>query len=57
MAEIQHGLASSYNNHKCRCEPCTKAWAEYMKPRIQKYRKKVKDEEAKKKRGVNINLE
>lgn len=33
-----HGKPSTYNNHKCRCKPCTKAWAEYMAPRVKAYR-------------------
>ena len=31
--EITHGLPSTYNNRKCRCEECTKAWAEYINER------------------------
>lgn len=28
-----HGTASTYNNHKCRCDECRIAWAEYVKAR------------------------
>lgn len=35
-----HGTASRYSNRGCRCIMCTRAWAEYIKPRISKYRKK-----------------
>lgn len=38
--DVVHGRASSYNNHGCRCDPCTKAWREYMQPRIKRYRQK-----------------
>jgi len=24
-----HGTANGYNNYRCRCRPCTDAWAEY----------------------------
>jgi hypothetical protein len=27
----QHGTVSGYTNLKCRCEPCRKAWREYMR--------------------------
>jgi hypothetical protein len=35
---ITHGKASTYNNHKCRCEACRAAWAAYLRPRIKQYR-------------------
>ncbi len=39
---VVHGRASSYNNYGCRCQACTKAWADYMRPRIAARRKKAK---------------
>lgn len=54
MTDIQHGIPSSYNNKKCRCEECTVAWREYMRPRIKAYRQRLKDQE--KKKGVNFRL-
>jgi len=49
---VTHGQASSYNNHKCRCDECRTAWAKYMAPRIRKYRQDKK----KKKPQVKINI-
>jgi len=49
---VKHGTASSYNNHGCRCKDCTDAWAEYMRPRMNKYRADKK----KKAKGVKINI-
>ena len=51
---VKHGLASSYNNHKCGCDECTAAWAEYMKPRIKAYRDAKKKKAHRK--GVQIQL-
>ena len=36
-----HGTSNSYNNYKCRCDPCTSAWADYLRGRAEtaKYRK------------------
>lgn len=31
---ITHGLASSYSNHKCRCDECRIAAAEYQRTRL-----------------------
>ncbi len=36
---MTHGKSSTYNNYGCRCKPCTKAWAEYMRPRANAWRK------------------
>jgi len=30
---IPHATAGAYQNHKCRCVPCTKAWATYKRER------------------------
>lgn len=30
---IPHGTAGGYQNHKCRCIPCTNAWAAYKRER------------------------
>ena len=38
MVDIQHGKPSTYNNLKCRCDKCKAAWAEYMRPRVKKWR-------------------
>jgi hypothetical protein len=53
MAELIHGRASTYNNHKCRCEDCKAAWADYMRDRVKKWRRKQKQE---KQKGTKINL-
>lgn len=45
MKELIHGRASTYNNHKCRCDECRAAWAAYMKPRIRKYRERKRQKE------------
>jgi ribosomal protein L34E len=49
---VVHGRASSYNNHKCKCDECTEAWAIYIAAGgyVKKHR------ESKKKKGVTINL-
>lgn len=31
--QIPHGTAGGYQNHKCRCIPCTNAWATYKRER------------------------
>ena len=31
MAELIHGRASTYNNYKCKCDECRKAWADYIR--------------------------
>jgi len=46
--EILHGIPSSYSNDKCRCPTCTGAWRDYMRPRVAKYRKRKKEENANK---------
>lgn len=51
--EVKHGSPSSYNNHGCRCEECTKAWADYMRDRMRKYRA---DKKKKQKKGVKVNI-
>lgn len=28
----RHGIASSYVNHACRCQPCRDAWSKYHQP-------------------------
>jgi len=49
---VVHGRASSYNNHGCRCDKCTEAWRDYMRPRIKNYRQGKK----RKVQAVQINL-
>ena len=53
MKELIHGLASTYNNDKCRCDECKTAWAEYQRPRVKKWREEKRKE---KKKGVQVNL-
>jgi hypothetical protein len=53
MTDLIHGRASTYNNHKCRCEDCKAAWADYMRDRVKKWRRKQKQE---KQKGTKINL-
>jgi hypothetical protein len=31
MSNIVHGRTSTYNNHRCRCEDCTKAQRDYTR--------------------------
>lgn len=38
----RHGTANGYNNHYCRCQKCTTAWAKY----VAKLRKKPATREA-----------
>ena len=35
-----HGTSSMYSNQKCRCKDCTRAWREYVVPRINTWRLK-----------------
>ena len=53
---VQHGMASSYNNHRCRCEECTNAWTKYIHDRgyVKKYHKKKRLEELEKTRGTRV---
>ncbi len=44
IREDQHGKPSTYNNLKCRCKACKDAWAEYMRPRVKKWREERKRE-------------
>ncbi len=37
---VSHGTPSRYTNHKCRCELCTYAWKEYLRPRLRRARLK-----------------
>lgn len=30
---MKHGKASTYTNHKCRCDECRRAWAAYFRSR------------------------
>ena len=50
--DVIHGRASSYNNHGCRCDDCTKAWSDYMRPRIKTYR----DKKRRAKQTVSIDI-
>jgi len=40
---MQHGKASTYTNHRCRCDLCKRAWADYHLERGRKHRKLRKD--------------
>lgn len=31
--DVPHGKSTTYSNHGCRCEPCSKAWADYIRRR------------------------
>lgn len=31
MTDIKHGTTNGYVNHKCRCDLCRRAWADYMR--------------------------
>jgi hypothetical protein len=31
---LVHGKASTYTNHRCRCEPCRIAWREYRRAKV-----------------------
>jgi hypothetical protein len=46
--EIVHGRPSTYNNHKCRCEECTTAWANYIREKgyVRKHQAKKRLEKA-----------
>lgn len=33
VGAIPHGTAGAYQNHKCRCSPCTIGWATYKRTR------------------------
>lgn len=45
---VNHGLPSSYNNHKCRCRDCKDAWAKYINDRgyVKKSREKKRKAKA-----------
>lgn len=45
LSEDAHGKASTYRNWKCRCEPCTKAHAEYSAPYTRAYHSRKKGQE------------
>lgn len=41
-----HATAGGYNNHRCRCTPCTDAWATYFREgpgrkTLERYRRKL----------------
>jgi hypothetical protein len=46
--ELTHGRPSTYNNHKCRCKVCTKAWADYIREKgyVRKHQAKKRLEKA-----------
>ena len=46
MKELEHGKPSTYNNRKCRCADCTKAWADYIRERgyVKRYQQRKRDE-------------
>jgi hypothetical protein len=37
--DARHGTANGYINHRCRCEPCSKAGTAYVGPRVQAWRR------------------
>ena len=46
MADLVHGRASTYNNYKCRCDECRKAWADYIREGgyVRRYQEKKRQE-------------
>ena len=53
---VTHGLASSYNNHKCGCVPCREAWAKYVRDRGYVTRFREREKLKKKTPGTHIKL-
>lgn len=49
MTELIHGRASTYNNYKCRCDECRKAWADYIREGgyVRRYQEKKRQEREK----------
>lgn len=41
--DLIHGRPSTYNNHRCRCEDCTTAWADYIREKgyVRRWQQKV----------------
>lgn len=56
--ELVHGRPSTYNNHSCRCEPCTKAWAKYINERgyVRKFQAKQRRERLAREQGVEAEV-
>lgn len=42
MTELSHGTISTYQNHKCKCAACRKAWADYRRQATARYRQEGK---------------
>lgn len=42
LEEPKHGTVNMYNNLKCRCLPCKKAWSTYATPRTRRWRISIK---------------
>lgn len=42
---LEHGRPSTYNNHKCRCDKCRAAWAEYIREKgyVRAYQQRQRD--------------
>lgn len=42
---LEHGRPSTYNNHKCRCGDCRKAWAKYIRDKgyVRAYQQRQRD--------------
>lgn len=53
---IIHGKPSSYNNLGCRCTLCKKAWADYMRERVRKWRKIDRERKKEQRKRISINL-
>lgn len=55
MAELIHGRPSTYNNHKCRCEECTAAWAQYIYDRgyVKRFQQRNREKKNASKGGVS----
>ena len=58
MAELIHGRASTYNNYKCRCDECRKAWADYIREGgyVRRYQEKKRQEKLTSKKKNDILL-
>lgn len=43
-SDPRHGTANGYNNLRCRCERCRKAWAAYIRlsGRVARYQRRVR---------------
>jgi hypothetical protein len=42
---LDHGKPNTYNNHKCHCTECRKAWADYIREGgyVRRHQQKLRD--------------